>query len=140
MTPQAIALVQQSFARLTPISDETATLFYERLFATAPELRALFHGDMRRQGKKLMSTLNVVVTGLTDLATILPATGRLARLHVAFGVSAAHYTPFGAALLWTLEREFGADWTPELAAAWRDAYAMLSETMLAAAYSDTTPS
>ncbi|MGX7741399.1 globin family protein [Rhodopseudomonas parapalustris] len=140
MTPQAIALVQQSFARLTPISDETATLFYERLFATAPELEPLFHGDMRRQGKKLMSTLNVVVTGLTDLATILPAAGRLARLHVVYGVGAAHYTPFGAALLWTLERELGADWTPELAAAWRDAYAMLSNAMTAAAYGDNAPS
>jgi nitric oxide dioxygenase len=134
MTPQAIALVQQSFARLAPISEQTAAIFYGRLFRIAPELKALFHGDMRKQGNKLISTLNVVVAGLTDLDTMLPAAGRLARLHVAYGVASAHYMPFGAALLWTLQHELGDDWTPEVAAAWTEAYATLSNAMLAQAY------
>ncbi len=46
----------------------------------------------------------------------------------------ADYEPVGAALLWTLERGLGAQWTPELAAAWGAAYAVLSEFMIGEAY------
>jgi len=134
MTPQAIALVQHSFARLAPISETTAATFYGRLFQIAPELKPMFRDDLRQQGKKLMSTLNAVVAGLSDLEAVLPAAGRLARLHVTYGVTSAHYMPFGAALLWTLQQELGDDWTPQLAAAWTEAYTTLSNAMMAQAY------
>jgi hemoglobin-like flavoprotein len=41
------------------------------------------------------------------------------------------------ALLWTLERGPGEHWTPELAAAWRAAYNVLSEFMIVEAYGCT---
>jgi hypothetical protein len=56
MTPAQIELIQQSFARLAPISDKAAVLFYDRLFETAPEVKPLFRGDMTKQGRKLMAT------------------------------------------------------------------------------------
>ena len=49
-----------------------------------------------------MRTLTVVVNGLGNLEAILPAASALAKNHVAYGVKASHYTPVGAALLWTL--------------------------------------
>ena len=118
MTPDQIRAIQDSFAKVVPISDEAAALFYGRLFEIAPELKPLFHGDMTEQGRKLMSTLAVVVNGLSHLETILPAASALAKRHVGYGVKAEHYAPVGAALLWTLERGLGTQWTPELAAAW----------------------
>jgi hemoglobin-like flavoprotein len=45
-----------------------------------------------------------------------------------------HCEPVGAALLWTLERSLGADFTPETAEAWRAAYAALEAAMIEAAY------
>ena len=39
----------------------------------------------------------------------------------------------GAALLWTLEQGLGSGWTPEVKAAWSDAYALLADVMQAAA-------
>ena len=38
------------------------------------------------------------------------------------------------ALLWTLERGLGSQWTPELKAAWTRAYTVLSDFMIAEAY------
>ena len=134
MTPAQIKLVQDSFAKVVPISQQAAELFYGRLFEIAPEVRPLFKGDMAEQGRKLMTTLAVVVNGLTDLSAILPAASALARRHVTYGVKPGHYTPVGEALLWTLERGLGAQWTPELAAAWTTAYTTLSEFMLGEAY------
>jgi hemoglobin-like flavoprotein len=135
MTPKQVELVQQSFAKVAPIANKAAALFYGRLFEIAPEVKALFRGDMAEQGRKLMGTLAVVVGGLTKLDTILPAASALAKNHVTYGVKASHYTPVGVALLWTLEQGLGpAAWTPELAEAWATAYTTLSGFMIAEAY------
>jgi nitric oxide dioxygenase len=134
MTPEQIALVQQSFAKVAPIADEAAALFYGRLFEIAPQVKPLFHTDMTEQGRKLMATLTVVINGLDRLETILPAASALAKRHVGYGVAAEHYPVVGAALLWTLEQALGPAWTPELAAAWGAAYGTLSNFMLAEAY------
>lgn len=133
MTPSQIDLVQESFRKVVPIADTAAELFYGRLFTIAPEVKPLFKGDMRQQGKKLMGTLAVVVGGLRDLPAILPAARSLAGRHVDYGVKAEHYAPVGAALLWTLEQGLGADFTPEVKAAWSEAYGLLSGVMIEAA-------
>ena len=134
MTPADIELIQQSFAKLVPISDKAAALFYDRLFEVAPEVKPLFRGDMTGQGRKLMATLALVVNGLNKLDAILPAASVLAKRHVGYGVKAVHYAAVGAALLWTLEKGLGPSWTPELAAAWTLAYTTLSGFMIGEAY------
>lgn len=134
MTPDQVELVQKSFSKVAPIAEQAAGLFYGRLFEIAPQTKPLFKRDMKEQGKKLMGTLAVVVGGLTRLETILPAASALAKKHVGYGVKAADYTPVGAALLWTLEKGLGPDWTPELATAWTTAYTTLSGYMISEAY------
>ena len=134
MTPMQIALVQSSFEKVVPIASGAAALFYRRLFETAPEVRPLFKSDMDEQGRKLMATLGAVVRSLDRLDAILPTAAALAIRHVDYGVRPEHYTPVGAALLWTLEQGLGPHFTPEVAEAWGDAYATLSGAMIAAAY------
>jgi hemoglobin-like flavoprotein len=134
MTLEQAVLVQTSFARVVPIADEAAALFYGRLFDMAPELRPLFRGDMRVQGAKLIAAITTVVDGLGSIDAILPAVQTLARRHVAYGVEPQHYSTVGAALLWTLEQGLGDAFTPEVSAAWAAAYGALSQTMIAAAY------
>jgi len=134
MTPDQVDLVQSSFAKVVPISDVAADLFYGRLFEIAPEVKPLFRHDMREQGRKLMTTLGVVVSGLKNLEAILPAAKALAVKHVAYGVAAADYKPVGEALIWTLEKGLGDDFSPEVRAAWLTAYGALSGVMIAEAY------
>lgn len=134
MMPQQIALVQQSFSKVAPISEAAAVLFYDRLFEVAPSVRAMFPEDMTEQRKKLMGMLGAVVSGLSNLETILPAASALAKRHIAYGARAEHYPVVGATLLWTLEKGLGEAWTPELATAWTDAYGVLSGYMISEAY------
>jgi len=134
MTPEQVRLVQGSFAKVAPISDHAATLFYDRLFEIAPAVRAMFPGDLTEQRKKLMATIAFVVNGLGRLEEVLPAASELAKRHVAYGAKAEHYPVVGAALLWTLERGLGEGWTPPVADAWRAAYGTLSGYMIAEAY------
>jgi hemoglobin-like flavoprotein len=134
MTPDQVHLVQQSFSKVAPISDQAAIIFYDRLFEVAPQVRALFPDDISEQRKKLMATLAVVVNGLNNLETILPAASALATRHVAYGARAEHYPVVGGALLWTLEKGLGEAWTPDVAAAWTAAYGTLSGFMVSEAY------
>ncbi|HEU0147972.1 MAG: hypothetical protein V7632_503 [Bradyrhizobium sp.] len=134
MTPTQIRLVQESFSKVAPISEQAAVIFYGRLFEVAPSVRALFPDDMSEQRKKLMATLAVVVNGLTDLPAVLPAASALAKRHVGYGAKPEHYPVVGGALLWTLEKGLGEAWTPELAEAWAAAYGTLSGFMIAEAY------
>ena len=134
MTPTQIKLVQDSFAKVAPISEQAAVLFYGRLFEVAPSVRAMFPDDMTEQRKKLMATLAVVVGGLTNLEAVLPAASALARRHVNYGAKPEHYPVVGGALLWTLEKALGDAWTPDVAEAWSAAYATLSGYMISEAY------
>ena len=137
MTPDQIKLVQDSFAKVAPIAPQAATMFYDRLFEIAPEVKPMFKGDLDDQKKKLMATLAVVVGGLDKLETVLPAASMLAKKHVSYGVEAAHYQPVGGALLWTLEKGLGDAWTGEVAEAWTRAYTTLSGFMIGEAYPQT---
>jgi hemoglobin-like flavoprotein len=134
VTPAQIELVQSSFAKVAPIAETAAGLFYGRLFEISPEVKPLFRGDMKEQGRKLMATLGVVVNNLKNTDVILPAAKALAVKHVGYGVAAAHYAPVGAALVWTLEQGLGDDFTPETRDAWIAAYALLSGVMIDEAY------
>jgi hemoglobin-like flavoprotein len=133
MTPDQVKLVQQSFAKVAPIS-ETAGLFYDRLFEVAPSVKSMFPADMTEQRKKLMSMLAVVVNGLGNLESVLPAASALAIRHVSYGAKAEHYPVVGAALLWTVEKGLGDAWTPDVADAWTAAYGTLSGFMISEAY------
>ena len=134
MNPTQIKLVQDSFAKVAPISEQAAVLFYGRLFEVAPSVRAMFPDDMKEQRKKLMATLAVVVGGLSNLEAVLPAAGALAKRHVNYGAKPEHYPVVGGALLWTLEKGLGEAWTPDVAAAWTAAYGTLSGYMISEAY------
>ena len=129
MTPHQITLVQTSFAKVVPIAATAADLFYGRLFEIAPETRSLFPADLKDQKVKLMAMLGTAVTNLHKLDTILPAVKALGERHKGYGVTAAHYAPVGAALLWTLEKGLGPDFTPEVKAAWTETYTALAGVM-----------
>jgi hemoglobin-like flavoprotein len=134
MTPTEKELVQKSFEAVKPISEQAAELFYGRLFEIAPEVKPLFSGDMKEQGRKLMKTLTIAVSGLDDLNALVPVVQKLGQGHVAYGVKPEHYDKVGEALLWTLGQGLGDAFTPEVETGWKHVYQILSDTMIGAAY------
>lgn len=126
-------LVQKSFARVIPIADQAAMLFYERLFTLDPSLRPLFKSDIRQQAMKLMNTLQYAVYALDDVETIIPALQSLGRNHVDYGVQDEHYATVGEALIWALAQGLGEHFTDEVRDAWMEVYGLLSTVMRDAA-------
>src|SRR5206468_3895665 len=124
---------QSSWAAVLPIAEVAATLFYDRLFELDPSLRALFPSDLGAQKKKLMATIGFAVGALTKPESLLPAVQELGRRHVGYGVQVGHYATVGSALLDTLAKGLGDQWTPALKKAWTKVYTVLANTMLGAA-------
>lgn len=133
MTSAEILLIRESFRKVAAIADQAASLFYARLFELDPSLRALFRGDMSEQGRKLMTMIGMAVGGLDRLDQLVPAVRQLGLRHAGYQVREAHYETVGEALLWTLERGLGPDFTPATKEAWAKVYGVLAETMKAGA-------
>ena len=133
MTPEQIALVQDSFKSVVPIADTAADIFYGRLFEVAPQLRPMFPQDMSEQKKKLMQMIVVAVNSLHQIETIVEPVQDLGRRHVGYGVKDEHYEIVGGALLWTLGQGLGDAFTPEVEEAWAEAYGLLATVMKEAA-------
>jgi hemoglobin-like flavoprotein len=138
MTPLQVELVQSSFQKVAPAADAVAQIFYDRLFAIAPEVRPMFPDDMTDQRAKLMRMLGTAVTNLHRIEAIVPVVQDLGRRHVAYGVKDAHYDTVAAALIWTLEQGLGDDFTPQLKDAWVAAYTTLAIVMKDAAHKAAT--
>jgi nitric oxide dioxygenase len=138
MTPEQAQLVRLTFAQAMDRKLEVGKTFYERLFVIAPETRALFHGDIEAQSRKLMDTLATAIGSLRDTPTLVGMLESLARRHVAYGVRDEHYDKVGEALLWTLERIFGAAFTPEIRNAWASLYGVVAGVMRKAAAGETS--
>jgi nitric oxide dioxygenase len=134
MSPEQAATLQRSFAHVRRIGPIFAATFYRELFAVAPDVRVLFHGDMIRQGAHLMDALARIVDGVDAPENSLPAVRALAVRHVGYGVEARHYIAFATALMRTLRHELASEFTPPVREAWAEAIKLLSETMMEAAY------
>ncbi|MBI3773151.1 MAG: hemin receptor [Gammaproteobacteria bacterium] len=129
ITSRQITLIQRSFAKVEPIADAAAEIFYKKLFEYDPSLRRMFKNDMKDQGRKLMAVLTVAVGSLTNLDQLVPTLHKLAERHAGYGVKPEDYTPVGNALLYTLKKGLGDEFTPELREAWISVFRLVANTM-----------
>ena len=133
MTPDQVRIIKLTFAQVITNKNAVGRLFYDRLFAIAPETRTMFNGDMEAQSRKLMDTLALAVGMLRDMPTLATTLEALARRHVAYGVRDEHYDKVGEALLWTLQQELGMAFTPAARDAWTALYGTIAQVMRNAA-------
>ncbi len=130
MTPSQRLLVRASFAKVEPIADTAAIMFYDELFERDPQLRHLFKNDMAEQRKKLMQMLAVAVENLDHWETISNAVRALGKRHRGYGVSPVDYDTVGAALIATLERGLGPEFTSDVREAWIACVSAIAAEML----------
>lgn len=133
MTPEQKALVRDSWARILPIQETAAKLFYDRLFEVYPEVKPYFKGDMTGQGRKLMAMLNTAVNGLDNLAPLIKPLQQSGARHAGYGVKDEDYDKVADAFLWTLEQGLGDACSDDVRDAWIAAFTIVADTMKAGA-------
>ena len=108
-------------------------MFYRRFFELAPERRSLFPNDLERQYLTLMDMMAAIIGALDREELFQSITTYAGLRHARFGAKPAYLSAFGDALIWSLEQQFGASFTPELRAAWLTLYDAVRNKMICAA-------
>ncbi|SRR6266567_5648210 len=132
VTPEQTALVRQSFDAIWPVRRKLADQFYRRFFELAPDARGLFRSDMERQYRKLMDMIAAIVGTLDKREIFQSIISHSGRQHAQFGAKPMHFAAFGDALIWGLEQQFGAAFTPEMKEAWIKLYDDVQREMMRA--------
>lgn len=130
MDARTIELLAMSFARISANKNEAATIFYARLFTTAPHLRSMFRSDLEEQKHKLMLSLAQIVDFHRVGCDPERFLTRLGQGHRAYGVQKQHFAAVGDALIFTLAQILGDDFTREIRNAWLVAFEEVSSSML----------
>jgi hemoglobin-like flavoprotein len=127
-----VSLLRESFEVVATANPAFITRFYEVLFERYPQTQAMFPtGGRARQAEMLTGALVAVLDHLEDAPWLQDTLGGLGAKHVGYGVTREMYDWVGASLLATLAETAGSRWTPELNAAWGEAYAAIVSLMLA---------
>ena len=134
MDARRIAQVQDSFEQVAAMRTRATEIFYEEFFALDPALRSMFNGDMDDQQRKPLAALSFITRSLHAPEKFLSDIEKLAVRHLGYGVRIEQYNHFGNALLRTLKRALGSEFTQELCDAWCDAFRTLTRTIKDAAY------
>lgn len=127
---QVIESVRESFDELRPYLEPTSLQFYEALFERAPELRSLFREDLRAQGMRFMNTLGLILADMEHPGEPSVDYSELGKLHTMLGIRKAHFEPMQEALIDTLRATTGERLTPELEAAWREAFNEFADKLI----------
>ena len=134
LTKKEIVLIKKSWTLLEKIDPVImGDIFYSKLFFANPELRKMFPQDMEGQFKKLFDMLDTIVTRLEHLDELKGDIVTMAKRHEGYGVKPEHYNLVGKALLYTLQKGLGKQWTDEKRSAWINCYSILSGTMITVA-------
>jgi hemoglobin-like flavoprotein len=124
---------RKSFDALWPVRRRLADVFYSRFFELAPDARALFPQDIARQQLKFMDMVAAIVGALDKREIFQSLISHSGRQHAQYGVKQSHFVAFGDALIWGLEQQFGAAFTPELKQAWITLYDAVQREMIRSA-------
>ncbi len=130
ITPKQIELVQQTWAKITPVSQKMGEEFYVQLFKNHPELRPMFKTDPKDQAMKLMFMLSYMVHRLDQIRDLQEEIVKLATRHKGYGAEIKHYAFIGETLLWSLEQNLGKQWNKETEEAWTATSKFISDLMI----------
>lgn len=133
MTPEQLELVRSSYASLGRAAPAMAMDFYRRLFAADPSAEALFTEGPDVMAGKFADELDAIVQAISSFDAFAPRVRDLAVRHVGYGVQTQHYHAVGEALVGALAAHLAPDWDDALDAAWRRAYNLVAELMMATA-------
>ncbi|KQN25865.1 hypothetical protein ASE86_06620 [Sphingomonas sp. Leaf33] len=134
MHARQIEQIRDTFVHVLFDPERAAGVFYGRLFDLAPETRPLFKSDMDEQGRVLIRSLATIITGLSRFDAMVPTLTDLAIRHDGYGVRRDHYAIVGTAIIDMLEVVCPDDFDDSVRAAWIEAYGLIADTMIAAAY------
>ncbi|TPE50999.1 NO-inducible flavohemoprotein [Amaricoccus solimangrovi] len=134
LSEATLALVEATAPVVARHVDQIVPCMYRRLLAD-PAIRALFnmshqHGDSP-QHKALANALVAYASHIRNPGVLAGALERIAQKHAGLQILPEHYPHVAEALLGAVSEVLGEAATPEILAAWGEAYWFLADTLIA---------
>jgi len=129
MDLRQIRLVEVTFTKVAAAGDGVVDAFYEELRAFDPALSAAVATGLAAQRRNLLTTIESIIASLRQPDRIFEPAQKLAIRNGEFGALSQQTSFVGNALLRTLKRQLGADYTEEVRDAWIAAYRLLADAM-----------
>jgi nitric oxide dioxygenase len=85
--------------------------------------------DFHRQRTSFIAMLDLLVRFADQPDDLIREAAQLGRRHATLNLSSRNYEVAGEALLWTLDRSLGLEFTPATRAAWTELYALVASVM-----------
>jgi len=128
-----VKLLREHLAEVAEHESELTDRVYESLFAKRPDAEELFGTYSRASQQRMMTETLTAVLNMLDrepwLDEYVHAMG--SRHQFSYETPTDLYAPYAEAMLEALAAVSGAQWTPELAAAWTAALDQVNEMMTA---------
>jgi nitric oxide dioxygenase len=134
LSPENAAIVKSTSPALQQHGLAITTRMYERLFVDA-DIKQMFDMAAQESGEQPRRLANAILAyaqNIDRLQALAAPVQRMATRHFECGVKAEHYPYVANALLPAIEDVLGAAATPEVIAAWGEAYWVLADILIAA--------
>lgn len=130
----AVLYIKASVPVLREHGVHITTVFYANLFKAHPELLNVF--NMRNQAdgvqqQSLAAAVFAYAANFENPAALAPVITRIVHKHASLGITADLYPIVGKHLLEAIKEVLGEAATPELIAAWAEAYGALANALIA---------
>ncbi|MBI3898947.1 MAG: flavohemoprotein [Gammaproteobacteria bacterium] len=135
LSPTARPYIDASVPVLRAHGTAITRCFYQRLFAAHPELTNLFNIGNQANGSQqqsLAAAIFAYAANYDDAAALAPVVERIVHKHAAVGIKPAHYPIVGRHLIAAIREVLGDAASPDLLAAWDEAYWLLAGELIAA--------
>jgi nitric oxide dioxygenase len=133
LSEKTIEIVKATAPAVAPHAEAITRRFYQLMFAGNPETLAYFnqaHQHSGGQQRALAGAICAYASNIDNLAALGPAVELIAQKHCSLGIQAEHYPIVGKHLLVAIKDILGDVATPEIIAAWGDAYGFLAAVFI----------
>ncbi|MDN4606384.1 NO-inducible flavohemoprotein [Sporosarcina highlanderae] len=133
LSQETIDIVKSTVPVLEQHGKTITTVFYKNMFAAHPELLNIFNHANQSKGRQqtaLANTVYAAAAHIDNLGAIIPAVVQIAHKHRSLGIQKEHYPIVGYHLLGAIKEVLGDAATPEIIAAWGEAYQVIADAFI----------
>lgn len=133
LSQQTIDIIKSTVPVLEQHGKTITTVFYKNMFKEHPELLNIFNHTNQSQGRQQTALANAVyaaAANIDNLGAILPAVVQISHKHRSLGITPDQYPIVGHHLLGAIKEVLGDAATPEILAAWGEAYGVIADAFI----------
>lgn len=133
LTYKQSRLVQDTLPALREHGEEVASMFYATMLGEHPELKNHFNTVNQANGRQPRALTSIIIAfaaNISHTSELIPKLERVCHKHCSLGIQPDQYAIVGEYLIRAFKEVLGPAMTPEVQAAWMDAYCVLARMMI----------